>query len=103
MTDGRGTAGAGETRRDFIKKTATVAAGLSGAGVLSPVARGQDRGAKVALVTDDADPLLKEPPVRWALDQLQNRLRSRDDALLLRASRRPRRRLDLSGPQRRPG
>ncbi len=68
----------GETRRDFIKKTATATAALSAAGVFTTGAFAQGRGAKVALVTDDADRLVKEPPVRWALEQLQDRLKARD-------------------------
>ncbi len=78
MTDGHENPGTGETRRDFIKKTATAAAVLSGAGLLPSAVYGQGRGAKVALVSDEADSLLKQPPVRWALDQLQDRLKSRN-------------------------
>ncbi len=68
----------GETRRGFIKKTATTAAALSGANLLTPAAYGQGRRAKVALVTDDADQLTKQPPVRWAHGQLHYRLMARN-------------------------
>ncbi len=69
---------AGETRRGFIKKTATAAVALSGVGFLSPTAYGQGRPAKVALVADPADKLLKQPPVLWAIEQLRGRLKSQN-------------------------
>ena len=46
--------GVRETRRDFIKKTATTAATLSRDSLLPPAVYGQDRPAGVVLVTDDA-------------------------------------------------
>ncbi len=86
MRDGHGKTAAGETRRHFIKKTATAAAALSGASVLSAATHGQNRRAGVALVTDDADRLLAEPPARWALAQLQDRLKSRNVSIELHSS-----------------
>ena len=78
MTDEHGKTAAGETRRHFIKKTATAAAALSGSSVLLPTAYGQDGRARVALVTDDADELTKQPPVRWAHGHLHYRLMDRN-------------------------
>ncbi|MHC4400027.1 MAG: twin-arginine translocation signal domain-containing protein [Planctomycetota bacterium] len=66
--------GTDETRRDFIKKTATTAAALSSAGLLPPAVFGQDRPARVALVTDDDDGLLEQAPVQWALGQFEDQL-----------------------------
>ena len=60
-------------RRGFLK-----AAALSGAALLPPAVYGQDRPARVALVTDDADGLLKQAPVQWALGQLEDRLEARN-------------------------
>ena len=76
----------GETRRDFIKNTATAAAAISGAGLLPAGAHGQRARAKVALVSDDADPLAKDTPVRWAIGQLQDRLKDRNVSVELHRS-----------------
>jgi hypothetical protein len=67
----------GETRRDFIKKSATAAAVLTGAELSALPAYGQSGGAKVALVADGADSLVKQPPVRWAISQLHESLEAR--------------------------
>ncbi len=86
MTNFHETPSPGETRRDFIKKTAATAAAISGVNLFTPAAYGQGGSAKVALVTDDADQLLKQPPVRWALGQLQDRLKARNVSIELHSS-----------------
>ena len=78
MNRGRQGAGAGETRRGFIKKTAAAAVALSGVRFLSPAAYGQGRPAKVALVADLTDKLLKQPPVLWAIEQLRGHLKAQN-------------------------
>ena len=76
MNSGHESSGTSETRRDFIKKTATAAVAISSVGFLPPTAYGQDSPAKVALVTDRADKLLKQPPVQWAIGRMQDRLKA---------------------------
>ena len=67
-----------ETRREFLRTSAAAAAVLSAAPLPGSAARGAaGEAAAIAVVTDRADRLVQEPPVRWALDQLRSRLRAR--------------------------
>ncbi|MEK7676394.1 MAG: twin-arginine translocation signal domain-containing protein [Verrucomicrobiota bacterium] len=66
-----------ETRRGFIKKTAATAAALAGANVFSASVLGQNQSAGVAIVPDAAEALLRQPPVRWAMEQLRDALKAR--------------------------
>lgn len=68
---------AGETRRDFIKKTTAAAAFVATAKVLSPPAWGQNNAGGIALVLDGTDPLVGQPPVQWAAEQLREALKIR--------------------------
>ncbi len=70
----------GPTRRDFIKTAAQTAAVVAGADFLAPAVYAQGRARKVAIVSDPTDSLTKEQPVRWAVEQLENRLNSRGPA-----------------------
>ncbi|MBT3202179.1 MAG: hypothetical protein HN350_19930 [Phycisphaerales bacterium] len=85
MNSGHESSGTSETRRDFIKKTATAAVAISSVGFLPPTAYGQDSPAKVALVTDRADKLLKQPPVQWAIGRMQDRLKAKNISVALHA------------------
>ena len=67
----------GETRRDFIKKTATAAAFVAAANVLRPTAAGQTNAGAIALVLDAGDSLVQQRPVQWAVEQLREALKSR--------------------------
>jgi hypothetical protein len=67
----------GETRRDFIKKTAAAAAFVATANVLRPPASGQNKAGGIALVLDAGDPLVQQRPVQWAAEQLREALKVR--------------------------
>ncbi|MCX6872457.1 MAG: twin-arginine translocation signal domain-containing protein [Verrucomicrobia bacterium] len=67
----------GETRRDFIKKTAAAASFVATTNVLSLPASGQSNAGGIALVLDATDPLVQQPPVEWAVEQLREALRAR--------------------------
>lgn len=77
MTNEREGTARGETRRDFIKKTAQAAGLAAGAQFIPLTAYGRAEGAKVALVADRASKLVKEPPVRWALERLGDMLKAK--------------------------
>jgi len=68
----------GPTRRDFIKTAAQTAAVVAGADLLAPTIYAQGRARKVAIVSDPKDSLAAEQPVRWAVEQLQDRLKNKD-------------------------
>ena len=63
-----------ETRRDFLKKSAAVVAGGQ---ILSPPIYAQGGQSSVSIVTDPSDPALSQPPVRRALEQLQQALKAK--------------------------
>lgn len=67
----------GETRRDFIKKTAAATAFVAGANILSTPVHGQSKAGGVALAFDSSDALVKQPPVQWAIEQLRAALKAR--------------------------
>jgi hypothetical protein len=67
-----------ESRREFLKKTATVSAGLATAALsedLLPAHGGTT--ASVVIVLDPAEPALGQPPLQWAIGQLQAALEKR--------------------------
>ncbi|MDA2927468.1 hypothetical protein MYX78_09605, partial [Acidobacteria bacterium AH-259-G07] len=64
----------GETRRDFLKKTAAVVAGSH---LFTPSIYAQGGGSRVSIVTDASDPTLSQPPVKWALQELQGALKAK--------------------------
>jgi hypothetical protein len=64
-----------QSRRDFLKTTATVAAAMSG--VALPAVSFAESKFSVAIVPDPNDTVVKEPPVQWAIDQLRGALDSR--------------------------
>lgn len=69
--------GPGETRRSFIKKTATSAAIAAGANWIPVLGLSQSPNTRVLIVSDVGDRLLKEPPVRWAMAQLEEALKAK--------------------------
>src|SRR5437867_9969761 len=68
----------GESRRNFLKKTA--AALVAGGGTIS----GAVVGRGVTIITDPADAVAREQPVRWALRELQGALKRRGLGVELR-------------------
>ena len=82
-----------ETRRGFFRKTAKAVAGVAGANFLAPTVYGQGRRADVALVSDATDPLVKQPPVGWAIEQLLEHLKARGIPTAVHSS------LDQASPQ----
>jgi len=67
----------GQSRRQFIKKTGTVAAAVAGAGLFNlPVTAGENKSA-VSIVLDPTAAITQEPPVRWAAEQLRDVLTAR--------------------------
>jgi hypothetical protein len=67
----------GETRRSFIKKTASTAAVAAGAKLFPMSVFAENNDHVLAIVVDATDPLLKEPPVLWAVEQLRDALRAK--------------------------
>lgn len=76
----------GQTRRDFIRTAAHTAAVVAGAELLTPSVYGQGQSARVAVVTAPNDQTSKQPPVLWAIEQLQNQLKSRQISVGLHTS-----------------
>lgn len=73
-----------ETRRQFIKKTGTVAAAVAGASLLNLPALGREENLPVTIVLDADEPVAQEPPVRWAAEQLRDALAARGGAAQIR-------------------
>jgi hypothetical protein len=63
-----------QSRREFLKTTATAAAAAS---AISLPGIGGESKSSVAISTDSDDKLVKEPPVQWAITQLREALDSR--------------------------
>ncbi len=66
-----------ETRRQFVKKAGTITAAIAGAKFLQvplPAASGK---AGVLIVLDAKEEIAKEPPVKWAAEQLREGLGTR--------------------------
>src|SRR6267142_2074805 len=64
-----------QSRRDFLKTTATAAAAVSG--VALPRLSFAESKASVEIVSDPNDTVVKEPAVQWAIEQLRGALNSR--------------------------
>src|ERR1017187_9935282 len=67
----------GETRRQFIKKTGTVAAAVAGASLFNLPALARENHLPVSIVLDAEVAVAQEPPVRWAAEQLRDALAAR--------------------------
>jgi hypothetical protein len=67
----------GETRRQFIKKTGTVAAAVAGASLFNLPALARENHLPVSIVLDAEAAVTQEPPVRWAAEQLRDALAAR--------------------------
>ncbi len=65
------------TRRDFLKSAGQTVAVVAGVDLLVPVAYTRAASAKVAIICYPSDDLGKQPPVIWAIGQLQYRLKAR--------------------------
>ncbi len=76
----------GQTRRDFIQTAVRSAAVVAGAELLTLAVYAQGPSAGVAIVSSPSDQTTKQPPVRWAIGQLQDRLKSRRISAELYAS-----------------
>jgi hypothetical protein len=71
----------GETRRQFIKKTGTIAAAVAGASLFNLPVLARENNVSVALVLDAAEAVVKQAPVRWAAEQLRDALAARGVAV----------------------
>jgi hypothetical protein len=67
----------GETRRQFIKKTGTVAAAVAGAGLFNLPVLARENNRSVSIVLAAADAVVQQVPVRWAAEQLRDALGAR--------------------------
>ena len=63
-----------ETRREFLKRTARVAAGAS---LFAPAAMAGAGGLEVAIIGGPGDPTVKDEAVRWAMGNLRTALQER--------------------------
>lgn len=69
---------AGETRRDFLKKTAVATAAAAAAPLMPTPLLAQTAAAnRVTIALDSSDPLVLEKPVQWALKELERELQAR--------------------------
>ncbi len=68
----------GDSRREFIKRTAAAAATVASFGASGAwPAQGADDGLKATLVCDTEHTLTGQPPVSWAVEELQGALRAK--------------------------
>jgi hypothetical protein len=67
----------GETRRHFIKKTGMAAAAVAGASLLQLPLSARENHPAISIVLDASDPVVKQPPVQWAVEQLREALVAR--------------------------
>ncbi len=66
------------TRREFIRQTAAGAAAIAAStSFLQSVTGAAEKTSLVAILCDSSDSSLKEPPVIWALEQLQDAFKAR--------------------------
>ncbi|SPE53828.1 conserved exported hypothetical protein [Verrucomicrobia bacterium] len=72
--DNPGFARSGQSRREFIKKTSAVSAGVAGASFLQIPVSAEAQGTVVAIVLDASDSLTKTTPVQWATAELRDTL-----------------------------
>ena len=66
-----------DTRREFVKKTGTIAAVLAGGSYFQLPLMAETATANISLVLDSADDLTKQVPVQWAAGQLREVLTAR--------------------------
>lgn len=87
MSSGKPNTTGGEPRRVFLKKTATAALAVAGAGPTASLLPhyGGEKDVVVSIVPDPEDSLVKEAPLPWAVGRLQEALEARG----LRAQLRP--------------
>jgi hypothetical protein len=64
-----------QSRREFLKTTATAAAAASG--ITLPGVSFAEARSSIAIVCDPQDALVKTPPIQWAITQLHEALTSR--------------------------
>ena len=67
----------GESRRQFIRKTGTVVAAVTGAGLFNLPVMASENNSPISLVLDAESPVTQELPVRWATEQLGDALAAR--------------------------
>ena len=66
------------SRREFIRTAATGATALvAGTALLGRAVAAEDSEPQVCILFDPSDALLQQPPVRWAVQHLQDTLRNR--------------------------
>jgi hypothetical protein len=65
----------GGTRRQFIKKTGTVATAVAGAGIFNLPVLAREKSASIVL--DATEAVVKQAAVRWAAEQLRDALAAR--------------------------
>ena len=70
-------AGRAQTRRRFIKTTGAVVAVAATPKCLGIAGSAQEQSAGVSMVLDPLDPVVKQRPVQWAVEQLQDSLKTR--------------------------
>ena len=75
-------ASGGSTRREFIKQTVTVAALAATVHRLVLPVYGQNQSARLTLLMDAGDPVVQQPPVSWAANQLREALKARGAAVV---------------------
>src|SRR5260221_147837 len=66
-----------ETRRQCIKKAGVVAAAVAGANLLPLPLSARENSPAVSIVLEASDPVAKQPPVQWAVEQLHDILTAR--------------------------
>jgi hypothetical protein len=76
----------GETRRQFIRKTGIATAVVAGSGLFPLPLYATETNPVIYLVRDESDPVTQQPPVQWAMQQLQETLAGRGVTVQLRES-----------------
>ena len=74
----------GETRRQFIRKTGIATAVVAGSGLIQFPLGARENNPAISIVRDESDPVVKQPPVEWAVQYLQNTLTARGVTVQLR-------------------
>jgi hypothetical protein len=73
-----------ETRRQFIRKTGMATAVVAGSGLFPFPLYARENNPAIAVVLDKSDPVTQQPPVQWAVQQLQEALTARGVTVQLR-------------------
>lgn len=74
----------GGTRRQFIRNTGMATAVVAGSGLFQFPLYANENNPGISIVLDEADPVVQQPPVQWAVQYLQNTLAARGVTLQLR-------------------